>query len=1677
MENFIKFCVLLLRDWHKITEENIPMAVEGICRSIRGVAQLLESVRPIAAAIHRGKKPELGYWKFLVILALNLSLSLGIKNKSEAQLVVNEGVGIFIYPEKDRFEVVTSLMKRAIDAGLYNQYRLFGPELFKWASEIDSNGLWVMDGMETYRDWWFGADDYVRNGFHVVSVGTKLVLEQKGGQPMPEQVLSQRPDVERVARLLAAQVCREKDGDDKFTNFLLSGIDALPKELVESITEGNAASEKYLRWELQSIAERFCSLWQGGAAEAVTALEQLPEYSEADQSGMQRVLRVLARAAYDLVSSARFAGGKLIFKLDMLRNGVACLKVHLNGEWFVVVTDECVRLRKTVITDEDFQMATETPSIVCAYGGKFMAVIPTVEDPKSPKDNSKDFRRKECLVKLLKYLKFGKFKSTPVFDHESGGTKWMKVFILPNLALMTRADHIAAELKTGRVNRTLLMPEMDNILVVANVLSRAQRKNSGQLNSESDLMTKGLSWSKKPGGRIAKLFPRVTQTGICIPGDLMTIGSEAFAMLKNNRMPHGITSTIVGDPRLELDEVFVPECMISSLKEQSTEYVLVGKMPSFTGFELKVRGISDDGITHIHPMLALLMNADFDGDQAVVLALRTRMPDLAPSRQGGYFAKLSPMTNAKVAVPTCNLSPEYSGALAGMIYGKGLMGKFVKFWRQTLQAVVPLNPFKVSYCKEAFEQYNSSVAEILLRYGVNEFVSESGVALWDKFIADYGQGDDPFDYIANQVALVFIEMVMPKSNLGSKAESILAKMGISPEAMRTLEGQLRVMDGVANDPIGTLEVFIAIDDKLISRFLPRVIMAFLAMHTLCKTTGKSLQEHINTAPAGRKFHGKPGDWKRGMESIISIVKNHGAELISKDMASVALAEAYESLPAVEEDEDGDNDHFNPKNVFNQLALRDMLDKACESVACRASRRNGITTIPTAFAVEMFRLYIKVVNDMDLEIDKDHDDLGNEIYSLVGPGGIIYATGISTRMELKPGEELATLYYTEELCTKCGSVYGFCAHSYCPKCGKKVGHCGHTSIDQIQTTKISGQLDPRKALAWMLTRRGLDEKGMTIGADSVLAILEKDMFKGYASALSVGEVFDRYMRKFARRLAYKPGLNLSRELVKWAGDNGFNLNKVALEWPDNPVMAATLPHPADISAASAHKYGMEMADENRLCATTTSSSKPAGWMRHMAPGTNFPAYLAITNVAFRWIHEKKFNVAIKAEENSPIAAGGNTMPVAWKGIPKEVLPTVLTPLVVFMAHPGAQGDQVMLMPDYLKSVSVVAEKKFSVSKGHIVHVGEDMSFVLKDRGDCIGRSTLVSDPSNVFSPTIVEENGMTEYCVELVGKFESTPDGHVALEDGTVVLSAVLEGHTGMKLVDFNGNKGLSFKFYASGKFVASLGGKELELDGVLSPDRFCEKKMQAGASVVNAIWSMVRLVANENGTHELDEPYRVSTEIPQDKMLEQALVALHSELVQVKNMSSDLHAKLKSAFAAFSAATTTEERVTALWSLAFVPVHYVLNGVKTYVGEQMISHHAFTVQPIFSKDNCTRPVHQLDERLVKFDRFGNAVLNIHPNNSTAGAAFREDYAGMTLSLYREVMDEMYGPMQKMLGDSAKVYLFETMMSAALQTRIVAFPKLGGEVAFPSVLKWNKNIVMEDNSVADDDTDEDMDVED
>lgn len=1678
MENLIKFCQLLIQRWKSVTDEKATTIALGIMQVVSGLPTLLNALQAIAFAIHKGEIVSIGYWNSLRLRLLNVAFSAVVRNVHSTGVTMFEqpGIGMMLKQAGKSAELLSDLSEEAIHDGYLDQLNLFGPEIYRKVKElIESGGL--TDDKIHLLSWWTDATRLIKEGFVVMSTEDGLTLVKKERLPMEPKAKKPTVDQTRqVATLLATVVSRVKEHNQYLIDFFISGTGALPQDVLSAITSDNKELLSYLNKETNGIASRFCELWLGGAAEATSVLTRVLGYSSTDQDGLTRMLRNICRAAHDVSLENKY-GTKLMFHIGTLQNGVECINIYREGSWSILVTSECARLRNTVVTDESFRMAKEQPSIVCAYAGKFLTVMPPVVAYEQPKKDSDSFEQRSALARVMNLVSLHKVYVTPVVNHTKNqtSTTWLKFFRLPNLCLFTRVDHISAQLVTGKINRTLLWQELDNIIVVANVLSRAQRSNTGSLVEESVLLTKGLCYSGRAGARITNLFPRITRNGLSIPGDLLKLSGMMYGELKNRRMPHGTSNAIVADPRIGVDDVIPPNYMRSHILKRMTEFVKVSKMPSFITFELMVRALRGDNCTHLHPITILLAGGDCDGDMVNMLAMLTRALCLAPSEQGGSFVQNYAFEDIKVAIPKYVPKPKYMEVLMGLIYGKGLLGVGVKFWRQTLQAVKELNPFKVEYCRAAFNKYNQQIAKLMLRYGYTDFVVD-GVASFERFLADYPKHPGgPSDYLSNQVATMLFEMIMPKAQLSKEATDLLVSLGISPESMRTLDGQLNVMDRVQYDPIETLNIFLAVDDKLMKRWMPRVVMAFLAMHTLCSSKGMTLQELIAAAPAGRKFHQKPGDWKSGMWNVIQLIKK-GAKAIGTDVIKCKPHDAV-SFTMPEEDEESNN-KFSKKNCNDQLQFIEFIkDSASESI-CKTNRKNGFTEVPTLLALRLFVKYLQHVDNLSIEIHEYQNDNDEWLYEIREidengkPTGMVYAMDIARYISLKPGEELADLYYMDVLCTKCNAIYGHCEHVHCKTCKSPVGHCGHTDPSQITFKTIDGHFDPRKAIAWLLTRKDTGDNGYSKGNDTILAIIREGITSYGSNASSVGQVFNRYMRRFTRRLAYKPGGNLTPELRKWAKDNKHNLDMVAVEWPVDPMLLAKAKNSVYAEVESALNFSMSIAKRHRLCATATSNSKPGRWMRHMASEDLFPAFIHLMDVGYGYMNAKRHPVAIKFEQMAYLLYGGNKMPVVWDNVPDEVIPTVLTPWIAYLSHPWNRCDQFAVTKELLDSFAVLREKKLVVKSGFVVCVGEDLTFELKPTRRGSFSKKLVVDPSGLFAPVFIEEVEESEWNVELDGEFELTPEGYVAMEDSTINVFTATKGCTGMKFVDLYGGKGLAVEMHDVGKFTAVLGGKAIDMDGLLSPDRFCADKMQCGSAPIAAIWAQVRYLMLLNGNIKEGASLRIDRSIKQEDMLEKALTALYMESCKLQTKTVELQDKLVKVYNAYQDAKTQDEKVAALWEMAFVPLYHSIGGVTKYVGDVMINQHATSVQQIFPQETSTIPTGNGDERLIKFDSTGDAVLNYIPNDSTAGTSLREDYAFMTISMCQELAEEMYSAAESFKYDKAKVYAFEVFASCALQQDVVAFPELGA-IPFPNVLN-SKGLDMagesEDLQLMDEDND-------
>lgn len=1677
MGNLITFllhllpCVAVMMQQSNAGIRLVYDAAKVLVGRFNGLGEVLKGFVPFVIAKSNRQDARLGFWQSLHLRAMQVVMA-GAMHSGLADLAYTvgqiAGVGLVVYTRtkvREYRSVLTARQERAIAEGELAAYHLFGPELYDivstWLTEAAQRELTANE--RKVLGWKVNAASLIEQGFVARSLGDgELTLVKDETLAAPGTPTIVESELDTIAGLLAKLLNRGED-----VAFYRHGLTA-----VEAYADTATAQELQYATQDIGVPARVLAETFGGSSQALEVLARINHHASADQDGLTRVLRVIVEGLIDLGSEARFERNpkaRPVFALGVMPNGVECVRMWYAGRWTIVLSSECERLRKCVVRHDVFADAAMAPSIVCAFGGKFLMALGTLQDYDTSKSG-----KQGVVAKVLSAHGFKAFRAVATANPKAtradgkDATRYLRWFRLPNLHLMMRVDHISAELATGRIHRSLIDEELDNVLVVANLLSRAQLvRSTGRLCDEDrlvDLLASGGQY-----GRVRRLFPRIQGNGMFVPGDLLVLGGRIHEELMNPRWADGAAITVIVNPDLAPDEIILPGYMRASLQAHGMKVgvnavVKAAKMPNYVADELRVVAIDDHSlVAQVSAAWLASKNGDADGDQILVKVCDADAPMLSPLVQSGVYVRNYQMEVAHVGRPVAK-DRTHRLDFEATVAGKGLIGVGVSFWRQDVQGITDLNPFDITIAKPVVDAFATEVVALCREYGYDAFVAD-GKPNWSAFAQEFPTGKDCF---ADLAASIFFEQIMPKAKIDPEAVEALAELGIAADEVRTLHGQLKIMDHVAVNPIATLRVYMSLDAKLIKRWLPRMIVNMAAVCAVCRRHNMTLVELIAHAPAGRLFHQSQSRWRHGLRSLMRAILG-GVQTVWGDTKHTRPASDTLGALLTDPQSAEGNTLFDSRKVIDQRMLDAFLDGAAQADV-RCSHKDGMAYIPVRTALELVVRYMAATEERTLAIIPHRNERGDECYALVETSGRVLAEGILARQAAPaPGDEFAELYYADARCSTCGCIVGYCAHTVCERCGKIAGTCKHPQeLAAGWYTVTTGHLDPRRALAWLLTRPNVGDDAETNAVDTYLESYRNEIGRKVGGdAKSAGEAFNRMVRMHIRKIAYTPGLNV-RRARGLARTKGINLDMVACYLPMCPDEMAKATHPAYAQVASRTKFGMLLARKYHLIPTTTSNGKPGLWMRHAMPKGHNAAFTELFTPAYDYTITKRDIVRIKAELSVEFTEGAVPMPWAWEGIPEEVLPQVAAPWVAFYAHRWAQLDQIALTKRYMTSVRFRRTKAYRVKKGMIVHLtpGE-----LKDGftlpGWFVGRRLLASDPTGQLDPVTVTQlkQGPVRFTAEFSGEFTMT-DGHlVALSDGVITLSAVRRLKKGDKAVDFDGDKGNLVELPKDeAEAVVLVGGAHWAVEGYLAPSRFTPDKQQAGSAPVHAIFSQVRRLMVENGALEDGAVLRIPKEIPQKDMLYTALIWLYEELYAKAMRLEDegapdqyLNEKLAVATQAIADGLSGGALLDALWPLAFhpllvktrkgwVPVTEEVvdaDGVTRYLPvEVMLSQHPLAVQPLYQEEANTIPQTKVDERMVKVDRFGYSTLNVRKNTSASGMALRRNYAGMTISKCPELMDELYSPHTLMRGDSAKVYLWEVILSCALQQDVIAFPELG-----------------------------------
>ncbi len=1470
-----------------------------------------------------------------------------------------------------------------------------------------------------------------------------------------------------VASLLATNLAH----DEGLEEFFLRGVAGLPPTLLAAIP---AAQLDYVTQQVGDCpVEEFIHLW-GDEGMALNALMHL---NADDVDGLDRLIRVICYGWPDLAATARQTGRldtAPVFHLGDLENGLPCLRMYVEGNETVVVTSEAPRLRNCVILQEEFRKAMELPSIVSAYAGQYMTVLGPLQV--YPTAGVKPER--EALGRLFNTLGLRKFTPAPLVE-ATGRTTWLKWFTLPNLALYTRLDHVAAELATGRLIRTLIDARLDNILIVANVLSRSQRMRNDSRLVPEHLLAPALSGYD----RVRRLFPRLSgEEEMPMTGDLLNIAGTAVQAIKNQRHAHGMSATTVNDPRLCPGQMRLPEVMQDHVAGNNT--VVSYKAPDFGVREFTVLGYSPDNVLWVNEADATASNEDHDGDQRVIMGKLIDCLELQSHVAARCVVNHHERAESVPGMPWVQ-EAKHTEDYTSLVNGKGLIGAICAAWGPGFQAVAALNPFPVGMTREAFVKFRTEITALLQEYQRNDYLL-NGLASFRKFEQELPTGKD---CAANRDGAAKKEMAMPKVRFSAGAKAMLAKLGITAEEARTLDGQRKIMDGVRVDPIGTLRIMLELEPKMYTRWLPRLIIAYLAMYEVCRSMRMTLTELMNRAPVGRKLTrgmGRAVNEKADLRHLLSLVTTGYQALISDRRVQEARKP------------------YQPKRRPNQpmkplegsMSQRDLL--AAIDRGTPTTSKYGLTSISSFPAVKLFVTYYRAVEGKDLRIIAGTDALDQEVYHLLDPAtDEVVAANILMKVTAKPEQEFAELAFLDTLCTECGALVGYCVHTKCQHCHSIMGTCHHDRGNTPDYTVVTGQLDPAAAIAWQFTRPNLKATDLKyhVDVDLVLESFRHELTRKVGGdACSAGEVFNKFVRAFSRRIAYTPGLNVTRARG-WAQTQGINLDLVATEWPLCPEDAAQWPHPAYAQCATDVRYGLMLAAEMGFIPEATSQSRPGHWMRHTGPAGHGSAYLELFDVAYQYLATSRAQIP---DERCVVGDYGFApLPVAKEGVPVDVLPQGLEAWLGYTDHLWNDGDQYALYPEYLRSVTVLRKKSIHIRKGwHILLTEAAMEQGFDMGTGKVAHRVLAEDPSGLFPPTVFHELNTYRptWTAYYSAPYSVEGDHLVAEEDGVLLLVQEMTGRTGLKGHN-KGNKGILVGMPGDVKhWKVMVGNMEIALDGFQSPSRFTAEKMKTGNVPIWAILTQVRQLRIAAGEMLADEVLRIPTEVTQAQLLHFALDWLYWELQAQQDVPTDegLVRKLAMVTAHLAQATTEQERCTAMWPLAFHPVmeeqadgtwtpvtrHYAVEGECYEVPvEILVGLETIMVQPLFVEVNSTAPLAATDTRLTTVDREGCSSLRIAPNTSKAGVSFNQDYCAMSANWSTALQSLLYGDDTILAISRGKVLMLETFASCATQQPVTAFPE-HGPIAYPKQVLFPKptNTLAEDDGTSSelDDT-EDIDV--
>ena len=1605
--------------------------------------------------------------------------------------------------------VFTNAHKEALERGQLHALLLFGKELYREAQAIlrKADGRGMTAAELQILNWITDAEALYREGYRVMDLEGTLSLVQHSVMPAPAPRRYLRPSSDKLDEA-AGRVALLLGGRDR-APFYRSGVTVLPAEEWDAITEG--CTDGQMRMAAKKIGcpvEVIANMWAGGVDELLLVCERLQEKLHEDRTGLERLIRMVIACAYDLSTESLESGreeDRVIFTLGALPNGVPALYLWrpLDQQWVMVVSEELVRKSKLVVTQESFAAALYVPSVACAYAGPMVAAFGATNPYK------REVPGMYGIINKVMYTHM--FRRVLSVRHDQGE---IRILLLPSLFLLTRADHIFAEIATGgRVNRTLIDETFDDILVVANVLCRNQADlNAGGLVKENNVASH-LRYSGRSYGRVQRLFPYLSRSGRWCPGSLLRALGAVHENLKNNRRRGGGPVIAVGDPRLTYGGCYLPafykrfgytvgrgvalEDLLKAPREAdpdgldiATEFMeVIGvKMPNYMANRLIVMGFVNENAIHVHPAWMESRKGDFDGDQVLIYVPHADTTALDPELEAPSFFNDWMMRLSFVAKPHLKDRVGATGAFEEICMSKGLMGVAVNFWRQLLASVVELNAF-----------HAQDVHAVLVEFGEDINALYGAPVTADELVAMVTRSStDPTTAASIFLSALFgslmAELTMQKLEVNKAAAELLAEIdeNLRPEDMRTLAGQLKVIDRCVDNPIKVLRLLMVLDSGLFKKWMPMAIVAVCAICQVCREQGMTLSQLISHAPVGRLFHNSSIYWKHGTDRLLSLIPQ-GFAAVNADTAP-SCPETDDildvELGGLAEEQEAGNTQFEKRIVVDQRALLAYLESAARNHDARMSVRHGLQSIPTLHAVMLFAKYVFETEDLKLLVKKhrlpilDHEGTTirhEDCYCLVAPDNTVYVSGILQRLTLRADEKARDVIGYDLLCPTCGKLVGYCEHTACAECGRTLGSCMHSKPAPGDTftmayTSVINAFDPKAFLAWQLTWPHQDEDAPATDVDIRLEVLRKRLNRTYETASSIGEAFNKMLLEGVRKVTRADDVNaeIGASFAKTRGER-FDMVRVFLPLCPNEVAAAS--HPAYASVASQVKFGTEVCAHYHLVPTATVAGKPGTWFRHSSKLNGEPAFLEAMCIGTEWTACKRDVVRCTAERSMKPALGMDNLaasgfsrpPVLWDDVPVDAAPIGLTIPMIFWANEWNQDDQITVTKRFARKVGYRHEKSFRIRKGMVIMLTKEEREEGFRGNHFLTRKVLATDPTGLVDPVSyqVVEYGRPLHTVSFEGEFAFDDAQGVALEDGVITVVTLRRLQTGNKGTDRNGNKG-NYVVLPSEvqQQVIWMGALYVPIEGTMAPSRFCEEKMQAGSTVIEAVFSQARRLMISNGLWEPDQAMVVKRGTDQSQLLIGGLSVVHVQTTRLAaalradgRPDAYLEAKLIAANKAYRAATTTEEQEDALWPLAFHPVFTIvgyyedgapklerlLDPRTNEPAEVMFSDHFVTLQPIHPEESNAMPLDTTDDRLLKYDRFGCPTLNVRANNSSSGVAFRENYAGSAIAYVKELYDELYSPYTIAAYDPAKVMLWELIASSVLQRMAVAFPEFGPQL--------------------------------